>query len=78
MKADLRKAHETGIENWRRIYMHSDMAEDFCFQKYACNYHENSSHFLETAAYSGNLATNSTMSSYDSWSKKTILFFFSL
>ena len=50
--------------------------KDFCFQKYACNYHENSSHFLETAAYSGNLATNSTMSSYDSWSKKTILFFF--
>lgn len=50
--------------------------KDFCFQKYACNYHENSSHFLETAAYSGNLATDSTMSSYDSWSKKTIFFFF--
>ena len=60
MKADLREARETGI----------------CFQKYACNYHENSSHFLETAAYSGNLATDSTMSSYDSWSKKTIFFFF--
>lgn len=33
MKADLRKAHETGIENWRRIYMHSDMAEKIFVSK---------------------------------------------
>lgn len=52
--------------------------KDFCFQKYACNYHENSSHFLETAAYSGKLATDSTTSSYNSWSNWTTLFFFAL
>lgn len=34
MKADLREARETGIESWRRIYMHSDMAERIFVSKH--------------------------------------------